>query len=65
MFCRGNPEETDTLNKKLQEKFECRNESMQVLTPDNPLDYVALSLTMEVGQSGSVRYSMDQTEGMG
>ena len=64
VLCRGSPEETDTFHKKLQEKFECRSESMQVLTPDNPLDYVALNLTMEVEQSGAVRYSMDQTEGM-
>ena len=64
VLCRGSPEETDTFHKKLQEKFECRSESMQVLTPDNPLDYVALDLTMEVEQSGAVRYNMDQTEGM-
>ena len=64
VLCRGSPEETDTFHRKLGEKFECRSESRQVLTPDSPLDYVALNLTMEVEESGAVRYSIDQTEGM-
>jgi hypothetical protein len=65
LLCRGSPEHTVAFHDELEgpDGFECGENSRQILTVDNEIDYCGLNLTMRV-KDDRVYYSIDQIEGL-
>lgn len=58
---RGSAVESAKFHSSLENKFDCRPGSRQVLTPDSPIEFTGLRITMEKGAE-SDSYFIDQTE---
>jgi hypothetical protein len=65
LLCRGSPEQTVAFHDELEgpDGFECGENSRQILTVDNEIDYCGLNLSMKV-EDNHVYYSVDQIEGL-
>ena len=63
LLCRGSPECTQQFHDELEgpDGFECGENSRQLLTPDNSIDYCGLNISVAV-EDGHSYYSIDQIE---
>jgi hypothetical protein len=49
LIVRGSPEESTKFHDSLEQRFDCREGSRQLLTPDDSIDFTGITLTMEKG----------------
>ena len=60
LIVRGSPDESSKFHDQLEKRFDCREGSRQLLTPDHPVDFTGLTLTMEKGVNSDYYY-IDQS----
>jgi hypothetical protein len=63
LIVRGSPEESSKFHDSLETRFDCREGSRQLLTPEHPIDFTGVTITMEKGQNLD-SYYLDQKQAL-
>jgi hypothetical protein len=63
LIVRGSPDESKKFHDQLEERFDCRTGSRQILSPEHPVDFTGMTLTMEKGVNLD-SYYLDQTQAL-